>query len=193
MLLIVNPTAASLARCAQACELFNAPRYRPLHAEGRGPMFSSSSSGFLPTYSGDPPCLSIGNNSARHKWMLLTRISVWRVLPSRITLFLWLQQPDCCWRCTCIIGVHLHRNLICDVSDQPTGLTPQGLGHQPGPDGSCMPLLCPALPSRPPYRRTPAPSRWPTTFTCSGSATSRTTRTRTAGSCTSAPASSTRP
>ncbi len=40
----------------QACELFDVARDRPLHAEGRGPMFSSSSFGFQPTHSGDPLC-----------------------------------------------------------------------------------------------------------------------------------------
>ena len=42
----------------QACELYKAARDQPLHAEGRGPLFSSSSSGFLPaarTLSGPRP------------------------------------------------------------------------------------------------------------------------------------------
>ncbi len=54
-----------LSRSAQACELFDASRDRPLHAEGRGPMFSSSSSGFLPMYSGDLQCPSYWHNIAR--------------------------------------------------------------------------------------------------------------------------------
>ena len=31
----------------QACELYSTPRDQPLHMEGRGPQFSSFSSGYL--------------------------------------------------------------------------------------------------------------------------------------------------